>query len=356
MRWSIFSFALTLLGSVSALSSSGNRLLVVLEEAAQKDLYSKLWTDIKGTMKLSQSITNAREHQLMQFIGRGYELSFESPKNDKLSLFYLGERAYDHVLLLPPSSKAYGPSLAGKELLEFINAEGNILLTLTSEHPTPAAINSLLLELNIHTSPDRHSLVVDHFNYDTSSSPEKHNVLVVQAPKSVRPDVKNFFGGDKPIAVPNAVAQVLGNDTPLLAPILRAPSTAYVHNPKDDSDSVEDVFATGSQISLASAMQARNSARFVVLGSAEALQDKWFDASVQVDGKSSKTGNRQFAKQITSWTFKETGVLKIGRLQHHLKQVNESLLNESLYPAGDLNPKIYRIKNDVVSTTLSCQS
>jgi oligosaccharyltransferase complex subunit beta len=276
-------------------------------------------------------------------------LSFESPKNDKLSLFRLGERAYDHVLLLPPTSKAYGPSLAGKNLLDFINAEGNILLTLTSEHPTSAAINSLLLELNIHISPDRHSLVVDHFNYDASSSPEKHNVLVVQAPKAIRPDVKNFFGGDKPIALPNAVAQVLGNDSPLLAPILRAPSTAYVHNPKDDSESVEDVFAAGSQISLASALQARNSARFVVLGSAEALQDKWFGGSVTVDGKSSKTGNREFAKQITSWAFKETGVIKVGRLQHHLKGANDSLINESLYPAGDLNPSIYRIKNDVVS-------
>lgn len=276
-------------------------------------------------------------------------MNFESPRNDKLSLFHLGERAYDHILLLPPTSKAYGTSLAGKQLLDFINAEGNILLTLTSEHPTSAALNSLLLELNIHISPDRHSLVVDHFNYDASSSTEKHNVLVVQPPKSIRPDVKNFFSGDKPLAIPNAVAQILGNDSPLLAPILRAPSTAYVQNPKDDSESVEDVFATGSQISLASAMQARNSARFVVLGSVEALQDKWFDASVQVDGKSSSTGNRQFAKQLTSWAFKETGVIKVGRLQHHLKQVNESLINESLYPAGDLNPKIYRIKNDVVS-------
>lgn len=38
-------------------------------------------------------------------IARGYDLVFESPKSDKLSLFDLGERAYDHLLLLPPRSK-----------------------------------------------------------------------------------------------------------------------------------------------------------------------------------------------------------------------------------------------------------
>ncbi len=36
---------------------------------------------------------------------RGYKLSFESPKNDKLALFEHGERAYDHLILFPPKSK-----------------------------------------------------------------------------------------------------------------------------------------------------------------------------------------------------------------------------------------------------------
>ena len=36
---------------------------------------------------------------------RGYDLTFGSPMDDKLSLFHLGERAYDHILILPPKSK-----------------------------------------------------------------------------------------------------------------------------------------------------------------------------------------------------------------------------------------------------------
>jgi oligosaccharyltransferase complex subunit beta len=278
-------------------------------------------------------------------------LTFESPKNEKLALFSLGERAYDHILLLPPSGKAYGNALSPKLLLDFINSEGNILLGLSAESPTPTAIVSLLLEFDIHLPPDRHSVVVDHFNYDATSAQEKHDVLIIEAPKPIRKDVRNFFGGKKPIAVPHAVGQVLGNANPLLTPILRAPSTAYCYNPKDETDSVEDLFASGQQLALVSALQARNSARFTVLGSIEAIQDKWFDATVKLDGKSVSTGNRDFARQVSAWTFKEIGILKVGKLQHHLSEGSaSSTANGSSSPATEINPKIYRIKNDVVCT------
>lgn len=43
---SILLFALV--GAVSALSSVGNRLLVILEEASEKDKYSKFWADLES--------------------------------------------------------------------------------------------------------------------------------------------------------------------------------------------------------------------------------------------------------------------------------------------------------------------
>jgi oligosaccharyltransferase complex subunit beta len=90
-------------------------------------------------------------------------------------------------------------------------------------------------------------------------------------------------------------------------------------------------------------MQARNSARFTVLGSVEALEDEWFSASVKAPGgKKTPTVNREFAKQLTAWTFKETGVLKVEKIEHHLATEGE-------VTAEDLNPKIYRIKNETVS-------
>ncbi|KAL8874566.1 MAG: hypothetical protein Q9174_000093 [Haloplaca sp. 1 TL-2023] len=242
-----------------------------------------------------------------------------------------------------------GPSLTPNLLLEFIKTNGNILLTLSADSPVPSAISSLLLELDIHLPPDRTSLVVDHFNYDTSSASDQHDVLLVPGPSALRPDVPSFFRGDSVIAFPRAVAQDLGNASPLLTPILRASETAYSYNPKEEAESVEEPFAVGSQISLVSSMQARNSARFTVLGSVEALENKWFDAKVRApEAKEAKTSNRGFAKQLSAWTFMEIGVLEVGKVEHHLSTITESQSgNDSVAQLGYLNPKIYRIKNDV---------
>jgi hypothetical protein len=236
--------------------------------------------------------------------------------------------------------------LTPKFLLDFINAGGNILLTLSSNNPTPSALVSLLLELDIHLPTDRNALVIDHFNYDTLSAAEAHDVVIVPRPAALRPDVKNFFAGsgkgDEVIAFPRGVGQTLGNTNPLLTPILRAPRTAYSYNPKDEVEGVEDPFAVGEQLSLITAMQARNSARFTVLGAAELLENIWFDTNVKTsaDTKKVKTSNQAFAKEVTGWTFNEIGVLKVGKIEHYL--------NEGDAQINITNPKIYRVKNDVV--------
>jgi oligosaccharyltransferase complex subunit beta len=250
-----------------------------------------------------------------------------------------------------------GPNLTPLLLLKFINSQGNILLTLSSSHPRPSGIVSLLLELDIHLPIDRNALVVDHFNYDALSAPEQHDVVLVPRPDALRPDVRNFFKGegkgDEYIAFPRGVGQTLGNDSPLLTPVLRGPRSAYSYNPKDDVDGVEDPFAVGKQLSLVSVMQARNSARFTVIGAAEMLEDKWFDAKVKPsagmqgvnkNAKEVKTSNRAFAKEISGWTFNEVGVMKVGRIEHYLSEDSSRLTD-----ANVINPKIYRVKNTVVS-------
>lgn len=245
----------------------------------------------------------------------------------------------------------YGPSLTPKALLAFTNAGGNVLLGLSSASGTPSAISSLLLELDIALPADRSSVVVDHFNYDTLSSSEKHDVLLLPRPNALRPDVVNFFGGAGVLALPNTVGQSLGNTSPLLAPILRASKTAFSYSPsEEDPEAGDDGFATGTQISLISAMQARNSARFTVLGSFDMLSDKWFNAKVQgSDGKSVATANRDFAQQLTEWAFMEVGVLRVDNIEHHLvEEGNAGKPASNTTQLGFLNPEIYRVKNDVV--------
>jgi len=159
------------------------------------------------------------------------------------------------------------------------------------------------------------------------------------------------------IAFPRGVGHTLGNASPLLLPVLRAPRTAYAYNPKDEADFVEEPFAVGQQLSLVSTLQARNSARFTILGAVEMLSNDWFDASVKRSpgeggagkgAKSVKTSNRAFAKEISAWTFSETGVLKVGRIEHYLNTGNAT--------SREMNPQLYRVKNDVVSISSSIYS
>lgn len=281
-------------------------------------------------------------------IARGFSTTIESPKADKLSLFQHDERAFDHVIVLPGKSKGLGPALTANNFLEFLKKEGNLLFALSSEAATPTAVQAALLELDISIPADKSAVVVDHFNYDSASASDKHDVLLVAQPQSVRTSVKNYFGGNGYVAVPRAVGQVLGNDSPLLAPVLRAPSTAYSYSPKDEAESVEDPFAVGQQLNLISTMQSNNAARVMVVGSAELLQNKWFSESAKLGGKSIKTANREFAQQLTAWTFKETGVLKVGKVVHYQDEGKSKKMNTSL-AVPENNPTIYRVKTDVVS-------
>ncbi|KAK6216363.1 hypothetical protein LQW54_003566 [Pestalotiopsis sp. IQ-011] len=324
---SLVSFLLLLLAAVAqAASSSGERLLVVLDDVAEKAAYSKFFGDLEA---------------------RGFKITYETPKSETLNLFRLGEREYDHLIFLPTKAKGLGPSLTPSVLVQFVNAEGNILVALSSKSPAPTSIVSTLLELDIHLPPDRSGLVVDHFNFDVTSAAEKHDVVLLPAPGPLRADVQDLFSPDAPngelLAFPAGVGQVLGSGE-LLSPVLRAPATAYSYDPKEQAEVVDDLFASGSQLSLVTAFQARNSARVTVVGSADMLSDKWFDAKVKKNsGKASvATLNRDFAKRVSGWTFAETGVLRVNWVEHHL--------NEDVPGGNQSNPGIYRIKNDVTYT------
>ncbi|OAA63903.1 Oligosaccharyl transferase complex, subunit Wbp1 [Cordyceps fumosorosea ARSEF 2679] len=316
MRLSLSVVISALAAATSALSTTGSRLLVVLDDVADKAAYGKFFGDLAA---------------------RGFDINYETPRSDKLSLFDLGERKYDHLIFLPTKVKALGPNLTPNLLVDFVNAQGNIMVGLSSTTPTTNSIVSLLAELDISLPAERTGTVVDHFHYDAVSAPETHDVLVLDAP-AAREGVKPYFAlpGDAVLAVPHTAGHVLGNSH-LLTPILRAPDTAYSYNPKEQAATVEpdELFAAGRQLALVSALQARNSARVSVLA-AEMLQDKWLDATVaKVDGPKSKTENKEFARRISGWTFQEIGVLRVNDVEHRLVGSNEP------------NPSLYRIKNDV---------
>lgn len=284
---------------------------------------------------------------------RGFHLTYRSPKDPALALFQHDIPAFSHLLLLPTAAKGLGPALTPHQLVDFLNAGSNILLALSGDRATPSAINSLLLELDIALPPDRTSVVVDHFTHDTKSANDRHDVLILPPSSSAK---SPLFAVDGPIALPRPVGHVLGNASPLLSPILRAPSTAYPYNPTDDDGIGEDIFATGAQLALATAFQARNAARLALLASAEALEDKWFSASIAVPGQkqAENTANRAFARKLTEWTFKETGVIRAGAVRHGLVVAEESekhnAATANTSAIGHAYSEIYRIKNHVEYT------
>ncbi|KAH7208139.1 Dolichyl-diphosphooligosaccharide--protein glycosyltransferase subunit WBP1 [Fusarium oxysporum] len=302
---------------VSAVSTTGNRLLVILDTPKDKEAYTTFFRDLSE---------------------RGYDITYETPKSDDLTLFKYGERSYDHLVFLPTKIKGLGPNLTPNAIVDFINAGGNILLTMSATHKVPVTLVSVLDQLDVTIPAERNGKVVDHFTYDAISAAETHDTLVLDAPRNVRPGLKDYF--EIPgafISVPHAIGHTLGSG-PLLTPVLRAPPTAYSYNPKEQADTVEpdELFAAGKQLALVSVFQARNSARVTVIGAAEMLQDKAFDTKVtRQGGKAIFPANKEFVTNLAGWTFQELGVLRVNKIEHHLKGDNET------------NPELYRIKNDV---------
>ncbi|KYK58967.1 hypothetical protein DCS_00094 [Drechmeria coniospora] len=314
---SLLSVAVCLLAATAAaVSTSGNRLLVLLDNVADKDAYNHFFGDLTA---------------------RGYDITYESPRNEGLRLFRLGQRNFDHVMVLPCKLKGLGPNFTPSLLLDFVKAEGNILVALSSTAAAPVSVTAFLAELDIFLPSERTGTVVDHFNYDSVSAKEAHDTLVLDAPEAVRPGLKDYFELPGVLALPHVVGHLLGSSQ-LITPILRGLPTAYSYSPKQDPVVVDpdDLFAAGRQLGLVSVMQARNSARVSVVGSAEMLQDKWLDAQVaRGGGDKVKTENREFGKRLSGWTFQEIGVLRVNGVEHRL--VGDS----------ELNPQIYRVKTDV---------
>jgi oligosaccharyltransferase complex subunit beta len=105
MRWLLSFLLLGLLSVVQALSSSGNNLLVVLEELAEKSQYSKYLADLEGKGSSTINFYGCRRMLICRNTGRGFKITYEPIKSETVGLFHLGERAYDHLLILPPKSK-----------------------------------------------------------------------------------------------------------------------------------------------------------------------------------------------------------------------------------------------------------
>ena len=76
MRWLFSCLFLGALGLVQALSNSGSRLLVVIEEITDKEKYSKFWVDLEGMLETpSRTVQPDPQLRFLQYEVTSYRLS-----------------------------------------------------------------------------------------------------------------------------------------------------------------------------------------------------------------------------------------------------------------------------------------
>ncbi|WVN89343.1 uncharacterized protein L203_104566 [Cryptococcus depauperatus CBS 7841] len=279
-----------MLGAVSARSASGDRILVVLEPAVEKDHFSKFWASLQG----------------------------------------------------------FSSALSPKSIIESQFKGLNTLYLLSSQLGETQRQHFREYDLEF-TSSDQ--ALIDAFSYVKGESPA--TVLLLPAQCAVRSGAvlsdTTLTGG--PIVFPSGTVHSAGLN-PYLIDVLYAPNTAYVEQGKllsADEAEVEkaigekknlDTVLTGKKASLVSAFQTRDNARAGFVGSGDVFSDKYWDEIVETaDGKKVAAGNAAFATDFTKWVFQETGVVKVISSTHSRE--------------GEFQPRSLYTKKDSITYSLT---
>jgi len=222
-----------------------------------------------------------------------------------------------------------GDSLDADAITEFVNAGNNVLVA--ADVGVSDNVRDFASECGVEFA-EAQTAVIDHHNFDKSDFDGRHTSIiadnVIDAPIIVGDKKSNHI-----------LFRGIGQDvreSPLNYRLLTASSTAY--SGRYDGKGAGPKLL-GTRNVLVSALQARNNARVVISGSMHLFSDVAFKAQLQrysVDAKAAavgRSGNQDFAVEVSKWVFQERGVLRYHDLQHSL--------------ANGEKPKMYTIKDDL---------
>lgn len=179
-------------------------------------------------------------------------------------------------------------------LVDFMNAGGNILIG--SSGPSTPTLREILKNFGMEALEGE---LQDHFKFRGT-----HDTFYAQ----FHEDRKLLYKG---------IGHRLDSVNPLVFPLVLAPETVVADKNQ----------AAGQDICLVSALQARNNARLVFVGSMDWMSNKsWKE-------------NGKITEDVTQWVFQESGVVRVKSIHHHK-------LGE------DKQRDLYRIKDDFVSLYL----
>ncbi|ORX48922.1 Dolichyl-diphosphooligosaccharide-protein glycosyltransferase 48kDa subunit [Piromyces finnis] len=280
-------------------SLSGNRILVVLDNIEDKSNYSIFFKSLED---------------------RGFDLSYSSASDDKLELIKFEESLYDHLVLLAPETNYYENDVGPKQIIEFIDKGGNVLLA--ANENTGSTTQDLLYEFGSVVDEAKFN-VIDNFVHNSTTS----SVLALD--KLEIPISSDEL--EAPILYSGTAIKFKGKN-PYSKPLLVAGPAAYSW---DNSAVNKDPLVTGSNIVLVNTLQAVNNARIIITGSTKMFTDEFIESPVKINDKTyEKSGNLDFITNISKWTFQEKKVLKVISSKHH--KVGETE-----------RPEYYTIKNNM---------
>ncbi|ETW85207.1 hypothetical protein HETIRDRAFT_443433 [Heterobasidion irregulare TC 32-1] len=204
--------------------------------------------------------------------------------------------SFAHVILFAPDTKS--SIRAGhhpQSLITLLSSNTNLLIALS---PKQSPFTSLAAEFSLILPPPGTPLV-SHF-------PERStNVTTIPIPVPPHPILTPQTAPIWLSGVPHA----FGNN-PLLFPILKAPAESFAADSTADSAADTLVEAAekggeglwvGSALGVVTGFQTRDESRAMGI----------------------KSGNEQFAKDITAWTSQEKPILRIDSTAHHLLNETE---------------------------------
>lgn len=273
-------------------------------------------------------------------VSRGHALTYASWSDEKVTLFEYDERLYDNIILFggaqnfPVKEKLdeklkYKSTeqlkkdarkvpakkfLNAKTLLEFVDQGGNVLVGVSPAGVLKSDMKKFANECGINFL-SKDVKLADHFN-----------TVVKDGKEYVWGEGrKEFHFGAEKILFPAGVVHEIA-PSELTFNVVSGSPTSYLYDESTSKMSmVKGPMESGEDVHLVSALQARNSARVVFMGSYEVCSNALWEE------------NALFCKGIGEWTFHESGILRMSNLTSY--KPGEEHIGQ---------PYMYRVEDEII--------
>jgi len=272
----------------------GKRVLALLDNFGIRETHSTFFKSLKD---------------------RGFQVTYKLADDSDLALSKYNEYLYDHLILFCPNIVEFGGSISTKSVIDFIDAGGNVLVAADNQLTEP--MREIAGECGVEFG-DEESFVIDRFN--TASNDDGRSTLIVVDSEYLINN-KLISGSKAKSGSPflyRGVGMTIDPENPLLIEVLTGSPTSYTYNP--DKKITEYPQTVGKSTLLISALQARNNARVMFVGSIEFFSNDFFESNIvkSLGGKQfDKSGNEDLTAGLTQWLFKESGVLRVVQVKHN---------------------------------------